>query len=80
MYATFASQITASQVTLPHEQVEAIRQAFAEDVLSQLQNLYYDTALSSAIATHLLPSEDILTRLQTIPGIGRRLAEIIIAE
>ena len=43
----FASQTTTEQVTPPREQIEASRQAIAEDVLSQLQSLYYDTALSA---------------------------------
>jgi 6-methylsalicylate decarboxylase len=34
-------------VTLPREHIEAIRQTVADDVLSQLRNLYYDTALSA---------------------------------
>ena len=43
----FASRITGGQVAQPREQIEAIRQAIAGDVLSQLQSLYYDTALSA---------------------------------
>jgi predicted TIM-barrel fold metal-dependent hydrolase len=45
--STFASQITAGQVTLSREQIEAIRRAITDDVLSQLQSLYYDTANSA---------------------------------
>lgn len=47
LYTTFASQISAGQVALPREQVEAIVQAFSEDVFNQLRGLYYDTALSA---------------------------------
>jgi transposase len=36
--------------------------------------------LSAEIAQRLSPSEEILLRLETIPGIKRRLAEIILAE
>ena len=43
----FPSRITGGQVAQPREQIEAIRQAIAGDVLSQLQSLYYDTALSA---------------------------------
>lgn len=38
------------------------------------------TALSEEIATRLANFDDALTRLQTIPGVERRTAEIIIAE
>lgn len=38
------------------------------------------TRLSSEIAERLAPYEDILLRLETIPGIKRRLAETILAE
>lgn len=36
--------------------------------------------LSAEIAKHLHPYEALLRRLETIPGVGRRLAEIILAE
>lgn len=36
--------------------------------------------LSSEIAQRLAPHEELLLRLETSPGIGRRLAEIILAE
>jgi predicted TIM-barrel fold metal-dependent hydrolase len=49
LYTAFASQINTRQISLPGEQIAAIRQAFAEDTLSQLRNLYYDTALSANI-------------------------------
>src|SRR6266700_1475411 len=38
------------------------------------------TRLSSEIAQRLLPYEEILLRLETIPGIKRRLAETLLAE
>ena len=49
LLTTFASQIGTGQVTLPREQIEAIKQVFSEDVFSQLRRLYYDTALSANI-------------------------------
>ncbi len=36
--------------------------------------------LSTEIAEHLQPYEKLLVRLETIPGIKRRLAEMILAE
>jgi predicted TIM-barrel fold metal-dependent hydrolase len=47
LFTAFASQINTGQIALPREQFEAIRQAFSEDVFSQLRELYYDTALSA---------------------------------
>ena len=38
------------------------------------------TRLSAEITEHLRPYEELLLRLETIPGIKRRLAEIILAE
>ncbi len=38
------------------------------------------TRLSAEIAERLAPYEEILLRLETIPGIKRRIAEIILAE
>jgi len=38
------------------------------------------TRLSAEIAQRLAPYEEILVRLETIPGIKRRLAEILLAE
>jgi transposase len=38
------------------------------------------TRISVEIAEHLRPYEELLQRLETIPGIKRRLAEIILAE
>ena len=36
--------------------------------------------LSAEIAERLAPYEEILLRLETIPGIKRRIAEIVLAE
>jgi 6-methylsalicylate decarboxylase len=47
LMSAFASQTAAGQVTPARSQIEVSRQAAAEDVLSQLQSLYYDTALSA---------------------------------
>lgn len=65
LYTAFASRISTGQVTLPREQIEAIRQAFAEDILGQLRSLYYDTALSANIHAfsslrQLVPASHIL--------------------
>jgi len=53
-------------------------------VAQQLAHLeYLDEAIaqvSAEIAERLRPFEDALTRLQTIPGVGRRGAEILLAE
>ena len=46
--------------------------------LSQLQDGI--ARLSAQIAAHLQPYENLLARLETIPGIKRRLAEIILSE
>ena len=37
-------------------------------------------ALDTAIATHLAADADLVERLDTIPGVGRRIAEVIAAE
>jgi predicted TIM-barrel fold metal-dependent hydrolase len=65
LLSAFASQIRTGQVALPREQIEAIRQAFADDVFSQLRSLYYDTALSANINVfsslrQLVPASHIL--------------------
>jgi 6-methylsalicylate decarboxylase len=65
LLTTFASQLSSGQITLPREQIEAIRQAFSEDVFSQLRGLYYDTALSANINAfsslqQLVPASHIL--------------------
>jgi transposase len=53
-------------------------------VAQQLAHLdYLDDAItrvSAEIAERLRPFDDVLTRLQTIPGVGRRGAEILLAE
>ena len=65
LLTAFASQISSGQITLPREQIEAIRQMFTEDVFSQLRGLYYDTALSANISAfsslqQLVPASHIL--------------------
>jgi transposase len=67
---------------------QALRGQFQEHqrflVAQQLAHLdYLDeaiTGVSAEIAERLRPFDDALTRLQTIPGVGRRGAEILVAE
>jgi transposase len=60
---------------LPHHHL------LLKEYLSLIDDLDESIAhLSSAIAEELRPHEALLTRLQTIPGIGLRLAEVILAE
>jgi transposase len=67
---------------------QALRGRFGEHqrflVAQQLAHIdYLDEAIarvSTEIAERLRPFEDALTRLETIPGVGRRGAEIILAE
>jgi transposase len=60
---------------LPHHHL------LLKEYLSLIDDLDESIAhLSAAIVEELRPHEALLTRLQTIPGIGLRLAEVILAE
>jgi transposase len=49
--------------------------------LAHIENIAQEmTRLSAEIAERLAPYEEILLRLETIPGIQRRIAEILLAE
>jgi transposase len=59
----------------PHHRVVIVEHLAQIDALDESMR-----RLSAEIAERLRPYEGILQRLETIPGIGRRLAEIILAE
>lgn len=65
LFKTFAMQHDAEQAVPTREQVDATVQAFIDDVLGQLQGLYYDTALSTNLNAfsslrQLVPASQIL--------------------
>jgi len=59
----------------PHHRTRMVDHLAQIDALEESR-----TRLSAAFAQRLRPDEELLRRLETLPGIKRRLAEIILAE